>query len=87
MDQDTEKTAALPAGDMLDDSEKKIEDARDGGVAVPQGINPMDPSQFPEGGLEAWTVVFGAACGIYVSFGWINCESLNASNCAACLEF
>ncbi|KIX00835.1 uncharacterized protein Z518_09900 [Rhinocladiella mackenziei CBS 650.93] len=42
-------------------------------VSSPQPVNPMDPSQFPEGGIKAWTVVFGAACGIVVSFGWINC--------------
>ncbi|ETI25195.1 hypothetical protein G647_04568 [Cladophialophora carrionii CBS 160.54] len=73
MDDDLEKTAALPAGDADGESEKKLEGARDDNIAAPPGINPMDPSQFPEGGLEAWTVVFGSACGIYVSFGWINC--------------
>ncbi|KAK2734808.1 hypothetical protein FQN57_001458 [Myotisia sp. PD_48] len=35
--------------------------------------NPMDPSSFPEGGLQAWTVVFGGFCSLFVSFGWINC--------------
>lgn len=85
MDKDLEKHATSPAGDALaenasdqdipSESEKKVEEAREGNVAAPQGINPMDPSQFPDGGLEAWTVVLGAACGIWVSFGWINCES------------
>ncbi|KAE8355373.1 major facilitator superfamily domain-containing protein [Aspergillus coremiiformis] len=27
----------------------------------------------PDGGLKAWMVVFGAFCGLFVSFGWINC--------------
>lgn len=36
---------------------------------------PMDPSSFPDGGLKAWLVVFGGACCLSVSFGWINCES------------
>jgi hypothetical protein len=32
-----------------------------------------DPSAFPDGGLEAWTVVLGGFCSLFVSFGWINC--------------
>lgn len=85
MEKDLEQGVHLPAGEATGDSssghdeppnaEKNIEEGREGNVAAPQGLNPMDPSQFPEGGLEAWTVVFGAACGIYVSFGWINCAS------------
>jgi MFS family permease len=34
--------------------------------------NPWHPSQFPDGGLEAWLVVAGAACGMFCSFGWLN---------------
>ncbi|KAF2501375.1 MFS general substrate transporter [Lophium mytilinum] len=34
--------------------------------------NPWHPSQFPDGGLEAWGVVAGAACGMFCSFGWLN---------------
>ncbi|KAI9723733.1 MAG: hypothetical protein M1812_001033 [Candelaria pacifica] len=33
----------------------------------------MDPSSFPDGGLEAWMVVVGAFCCLFCSFGWINC--------------
>lgn len=29
----------------------------------------------PDGGAEAWLVVLGAFCGLFVSFGWINCRS------------
>jgi len=36
--------------------------------------NPMDPAAYPEGGLKAWTVVFGANLALIVSFGWINCQ-------------
>lgn len=43
-------------------------------VASSQPVNLMDPSSFPDGGTKAWTVVFGAFCGLIVSFGWINCE-------------
>lgn len=31
------------------------------------------PADFPDGGLQAWLVVFGGWCGLFVSFGWINC--------------
>lgn len=34
------------------------------------GINPSD---FPDGGLEAWLVVLGGWCSLVCSFGWINC--------------
>ncbi|KAJ5868812.1 hypothetical protein N7534_003365, partial [Penicillium rubens] len=27
----------------------------------------------PDGGAQAWLVVLGAFCGLFVSFGWINC--------------
>lgn len=27
----------------------------------------------PDGGLKAWSVVFGAWCCLFASFGWINC--------------
>ena len=35
----------------------------------------VDPSAFPDGGLEAWLVVSGAFCCLFCSFGWINCTS------------
>ena len=31
------------------------------------------PSEFPDGGLKAWSVVVGAFCCLFTSFGWINC--------------
>jgi len=31
------------------------------------------PSDFPDGGFEAWLVVLGAWCCLFCSFGWINC--------------
>jgi hypothetical protein len=38
--------------------------------------NPMiDPSSFPDGGVEAWVVVLGGFCALFVSFGWVNCET------------
>jgi hypothetical protein len=29
----------------------------------------MDPSSFPDGGLQAWLTVGGAWCALFVSFG------------------
>lgn len=28
----------------------------------------------PDGGMPAWLSVLGAFCGLFVSFGWINCK-------------
>lgn len=39
----------------------------------PSGAS-IDPNSFRDGGLKAWMVVFGGFCGMFVSFGWINCE-------------
>lgn len=36
-------------------------------------VNPMHPSAFPDGGLEAWLCVVGGFFALLVSFGWINC--------------
>ena len=38
------------------------------------GLGLMDPSSFPDGGIEAWLVVFGAFLILFCSFGWINCK-------------
>ncbi|CAK7241741.1 MAG: hypothetical protein STHCBS139747_003210 [Sporothrix thermara] len=38
--------------------------------AFPPGLNPAD---FPEGGFEAWLVVFGGWCGLFCTFGLVNC--------------
>ena len=36
----------------------------------PAGLSPAD---FPDGGAKAWLVVFGGWCGLFCSFGLINC--------------
>lgn len=37
------------------------------------------PTDFPDGGLQAWLVVIGGFCLVFASFGWINCQSLQTS--------
>lgn len=32
---------------------------------------------FPDGGQDAWLVVLGAFFGLFVSFGWTNCETIH----------
>jgi MFS family permease len=44
--------------------------------APPAGGGPppgMSPADFPDGGLEAWLVVFGGWCALFCTFGLINC--------------
>lgn len=31
------------------------------------------PSDFPDGGLEAWLVILGGWCGMFATFGFVNC--------------
>ncbi|KAI1339841.1 major facilitator superfamily domain-containing protein [Xylariaceae sp. FL0016] len=62
---------------IVPESETAIEaDMEKGGAAppgpsgTPPGFNPAD---FPDGGLEAWLVVFGGFLALFCSFGLINC--------------
>lgn len=36
-------------------------------------VNPFHPSQFPDGGKDAWLCLLGGFCCLFCSFGWINC--------------
>lgn len=79
MERDAEKNneAALDAGssqNQLDTEKQADPDNVASEVPAPQTMSPMHPSQFPDGGTEAWLVVFGGFIGLVVSFGWINCE-------------
>ncbi|KAK6837968.1 hypothetical protein PG987_006249 [Apiospora arundinis] len=38
--------------------------------------DPNPPSNFPDGGPEAWWTVAGASACMFVSFGWINCVGI-----------
>lgn len=40
---------------------------------IPAPAGPPGPGPPPDGGAEAWLSVLGAFCGLFVSFGWINC--------------
>lgn len=54
---------------------KKDGDAAAGDTAPPAPAAPagMNPADFPDGGAEAWLVVFGAWCALFCTFGLINC--------------
>lgn len=43
-------------------------------TAPPAGPPPgLRPSDFPDGGAEAWLVVFGGWCALFCTFGLVNC--------------
>ncbi|KAN0083543.1 Major facilitator superfamily domain containing protein [Elaphomyces granulatus] len=45
-------------------------------VSLPPNENGPEsalPAMHPQEGMRAWTVVAGAYCALFVSFGWINC--------------
>ena len=52
-----------------DEATKEIAEAAPAVAGQTPPINPMHPSQFPDGGTRAWLVVFGAHCALFVSFG------------------
>lgn len=41
-------------------------------LPLPKPADP-NPADFPDGGLQAWTVVAGSCCCMFASMGWINC--------------
>jgi hypothetical protein len=69
--QNTETVAkSFPETKIEAEAEADLDNAGVPPKAVAGGINPAD---FPDGGLEAWLVVFGGWLGLFTSFGWINC--------------
>lgn len=36
-------------------------------------VSPWHPSQFPDGGKDAWLCLLGGFCCLFCSFGWLNC--------------
>lgn len=43
--------------------------------AIPAAVA-APPSDFPDGGTEAWLVAFGGWCGLFCTFGLINCVGI-----------
>jgi len=39
-------------------------------------VQDLDPVGIPDGGLVAWSVVFGSWCVLFTSFGWVDCIGL-----------
>ena len=42
-------------------------------AAAPAPAGPPGAGDFPDGGLEAWLVVFGGWCALFCTFGLVNC--------------
>lgn len=61
--------------DLEDGQQKRLEDVEN--AALPSAPTPGPP---PDGGPHAWMTVAGAFCGLFVSFGWINCERADTDN-------
>ncbi|KUI56393.1 Riboflavin transporter MCH5 [Cytospora mali] len=58
----------------IEEAAKEAAEKKDGPHAghPPPGSG-FHPSDFPDGGLQAWLVVFGSWCGLFCTFGFINC--------------
>lgn len=41
-------------------------------ATAPEAIQPWHPSQFPDGGKDAYLCLLGGACCLFCSFGWLN---------------
>lgn len=55
------------------DIERKKADASADATAGPPPGSGWHPSDFPDGGLQAWLVVFGGWCGLFCTFGFVSC--------------
>lgn len=64
----------LGRDDIMDRYEQDAQEEQELSKEAPL-VDPWNPSQFPDGGIKAWSVVLGGFCCLFCSFGWINCES------------
>lgn len=72
----TTAKASAPQPELDIEKDTKIDDAASSGDAVdekkadaPPGPPPgMRPEDFPEGGLQAWLVVFGGWCALFCTY-------------------
>ncbi|KAF5022438.1 hypothetical protein F66182_5523 [Fusarium sp. NRRL 66182] len=64
-----------PANAVVADLERGQDDEKEKQSQVSAAGLPSQtaPPDFPDGGLEAWLVVFGGWCGMFCTFGLINC--------------
>ncbi|KAF2031231.1 MFS general substrate transporter [Setomelanomma holmii] len=54
--------------------ERQTEAAQpDSAQPAPAAVNPWHPSQFPDGGKNAYLCLLGGFCCLFCSFGWLNC--------------
>lgn len=53
-----------------DQADEKKDGPHAGGPPPGSGFHPSD---FPDGGFQAWLVVFGGWCGLFSTFGFVNC--------------
>jgi hypothetical protein len=66
-----EKQEEVPTNGLSTDAEKgENAPTPTPAPAAPTGFNPAD---FPDGGREAWLVVFGGFLALFCSFGLVNC--------------
>lgn len=73
-DNNTDSTASSvrekPRDEIIDSEKGEVESAPTPPPVNPTGFNPAD---FPDGGREAWLVVFGGFLALFCSFGLVNC--------------
>ncbi|CAI6335742.1 unnamed protein product [Periconia digitata] len=59
---------------ILDVEQPAVDEAGEKAAgSAPEPISPFHPSQFPDGGKDAWLCLLGSACCLFCSFGWLNC--------------
>ena len=67
--------ADLEKGGYDPESSEESKATTEGAAPLPPAGPPpgMHPDDFPDGGFAAWLVVFGGWCGLFCTFGLVNC--------------
>jgi hypothetical protein len=72
--------STISTGDSLREKEPDTERDSAGkdpkSEPTPEHVNPWHPSQFPDGGKDAFLCLLGAFCCLFCSFGWLNCVGI-----------
>ncbi|KAL8681288.1 MAG: hypothetical protein Q9186_002599 [Xanthomendoza sp. 1 TL-2023] len=71
-EKDTNQGMSETDASVLPDT-SNLETTADVEKATKPAFAGIDPSSFPDGGVQAWLAVSGAFCCLFCSFGWINC--------------